>query len=175
MYLAPLMRRFGWKNSDVGELGAGTLVGHLMECGMQITGGYFADPGIKDVPNLAQCGYPIAEVSADGSAVITKLPGTGGFVTEATVKEQLLYEVHDPENYLTPDVTADFSHVEIKDHGNDRPNVSRLPSASTPVFSRKRASVMRDPQPARAGDSPLKSSRAGSRTRTGSKRTFAST
>ncbi len=130
MYLAPLMRHFRWKDSDA--LAAGTLVGHLMECGMQITGGYFADPGIKDVPDLAQCGYPIAEVSADGSAVITKLPETGGFVTEATVKEQLLYEVHDPEKYLTPDVTADFSRVEIKDHGNDRVQVSNAAGQTRP-------------------------------------------
>jgi hypothetical protein len=132
MYLAPLMRHFGWKEGDTGALAAGTLVGHLMECGMQITGGYFADPGIKDVPNLAQCGYPIAEVSADGSAVITKLPGTGGFVTEATVKEQLLYEVHDPKKYLTPDITADFSQVEIRDHGNDRVQVSNAAGRMRP-------------------------------------------
>ena len=120
MYLAPLMRHHGWRGSDLAKLGAGTLVGHLMECGMQITGGYFADPGIKDVPDLAGCGYPIAEVSADGSAVITKLPETGGCVSEATVKEQLLYEVHDPARYLTPDVTADFSRVIVKDLGKDR-------------------------------------------------------
>jgi hypothetical protein len=132
MYLAPLMRHFGWKDSDVAALAAGTLVGHLMECGMQITGGYFADPGIKDVPDLARCGYPIAEVSADGSAVITKLRGTGGFVTEATVKEQLLYEVHDPTKYLTPDVTADFSRVEIKDYGNDRVQVSNAMGRTQP-------------------------------------------
>jgi hypothetical protein len=124
MYLAPLMRHHGWQNSDLTKLGAGTLVGHLMECGMQITGGYFADPGVKDVPNLAACGYPIAEVSADGSAVITKLPGTGGCVNEATVKEQLLYEVHDPASYLTPDVTADFSRVTLNDLGKDRVHVS---------------------------------------------------
>lgn len=132
MYLAPLMRHFGWRDSDMGALAAGTLVGHLMECGMQITGGYFADPGIKDVPDLARCGYPIAEVSADGSAVITKLPGTGGFVTEATVKEQLLYEVHDPEKYLTPDVTADFSRVEIKNQGNNRVQVSKAAGRARP-------------------------------------------
>ena len=132
MYLAPLMRHFGWKNSDVAALAAGTLVGHLMECGMQITGGYFADPGIKDVPDLARCGYPIAEVSADGGAIITKLPGSGGFVTEATVKEQLLYEVHDPTRYLTPDVTADFSRVEIKDHGNDRVQISNAAGQARP-------------------------------------------
>jgi len=132
MYLAPLMRHFGWKNSEVAALAAGTLVGHLMECGMQITGGYFADPGIKDVPDLARCGYPIAEVSADGSAVITKLRETGGFVTEATVKEQLLYEVHDPTKYLTPDITADFSQVVIKDHGNDRVQVSNATGRALP-------------------------------------------
>ncbi|MGH6789519.1 MAG: acyclic terpene utilization AtuA family protein, partial [Pseudolabrys sp.] len=124
MYLAPLMHRYGWKESDTALLGAGSLVGHLMECGMQITGGYFADPGVKDVRDLAQCGYPIAEVSADGSAVITKLPKTGGCVTEATVKEQLLYEVHDPAAYLTPDVTADFSRVNVKEIERDRVRVT---------------------------------------------------
>ena len=124
MFLAPLMHHYGWRNSDLAALGAGTLVGHLMECGMQITGGYYADPGTKDVPDLAQCGYPIAEVVADGSAVITKLPGTGGCVNEATVKEQLLYEVHDPTAYLTPDVTADFSHVKLRDLGQDRVRVT---------------------------------------------------
>jgi len=124
MYLAPLMHRYGWDAADMNRAGAGTLVGHLMECGMQVTGGYFADPGIKDVPRLAQCGYPIAEVAADGSAVITKLPDAGGCVTEATVKEQLLYEVHDPAAYLTPDVTADFSRVRIATQGKDRVHVS---------------------------------------------------
>ena len=132
MYLAPLMRHHGWQNSDLAKLGAGTLVGHLMECGMQITGGYFADPGIKDVPNLAGCGYPIAEVSADGSAIITKLPETGGLVNEATVKEQLLYEVHDPASYLTPDVTADFSGVRLKDLGKDRVHVSSARGRARP-------------------------------------------
>lgn len=132
MYLAPLMRHFGWTSDDLTALAAGTLVGHLMECGMQVTGGYFADPGTKDVPNLARCGYPIAEVSSDGSAVITKLPGTGGCVTEATVKEQLLYEVHDPTKYLTPDITADFSRVEIKDRGKDRVHVSNAAGRPRP-------------------------------------------
>jgi len=132
MYLAPLMHRYGWQPGDTNVLGAGTLVGHLMECGMQITGGYFADPGVKDVPDLAQCGYPIAEVAADGSAVITKLPRTGGLVTGATVKEQLLYEVHDPASYLTPDVTADFSKVEIKEVGGDRVRISKAAGRSRP-------------------------------------------
>jgi len=132
MYLAPMMRHYGWQNSDLAKLGAGTLIGHLMECGMQITGGYFADPGIKDVPDLAHCGYPIAEVAADGSAVITKLSGTGGRVSEATVKEQLLYEVHDPAAYLTPDVTADFSRVRLKDLGNDQVQVSSANGRARP-------------------------------------------
>jgi len=124
MYLAPLMHHHGWKNSQTALLGAGSLIGHLLECGMQITGGYFADPGVKDVADLDKCGYPIAEVAADGSAVITKLPDTGGRVSEATVKEQLLYEVHDPAAYLTPDVTADFSRVTIAAVGEDRVEVA---------------------------------------------------
>jgi hypothetical protein len=122
--LAPLVHRFGWSGQDWARLGAGTLVGHLLECGMQITGGYFADPGRKDVPGLARCGYPIAEVAADGSAVITKLPDAGGMVTTATVKEQLLYEVHDPSRYLTPDVTADFSRAWVEAAGTDRVRVA---------------------------------------------------
>jgi hypothetical protein len=132
MYLAPLMHRFGWGADDLVQLGAGTLVGHLMECGMQVTGGYFADPGFKDVPDLARCGYPIAEVSADGHAIITKLPGTGGCVSQATVREQLLYEVHDPAAYLTPDVTADFSHVTIDEQGKDRVRVAGASGRARP-------------------------------------------
>jgi hypothetical protein len=132
MFLAPLMHHFGWSTSDMPRLGAGTLVGHLLECGMQITGGYFADPGVKDVPDLANCGFPIAEVIADGSATITKLPGTGGCVTTATVKEQLLYEVHDPKAYLTPDVTADFSQVNIENVGSDRVRISGASGRARP-------------------------------------------
>jgi hypothetical protein len=132
MFLAPLMHAFGWSETDMPRLGAGTLVGHLLECGMQITGGYFADPGVKDVPDLANCGFPIAEVASDGSAVITKLPGTGGCVTTATVKEQLLYEVHDPAAYLTPDVTADFSAVNVKSVGADRVQISNASGRTRP-------------------------------------------
>jgi hypothetical protein len=133
MFLAPLIHRFGWDAADTARLGAGTLVGHLMECGMQVTGGYFADPGVKDVADLAGCGYPIAEVEPDGSAVITKLAGTGGCVTAATVKEQLLYEVHDPARYLTPDVTADFSAVAIAPVGLDRVRVSNATGTTRPA------------------------------------------
>jgi len=124
LFLAPLRHHYGWAEDDWTHLGAGTLVGHLMECGMQITGGYFADPGHKDVPDLAHCGYPIAEVAADGAAVITKLDSAGGLVDTRTVKEQMLYEVHDPERYLTPDVTADFSRTRITEVGANRVSVS---------------------------------------------------
>ena len=132
MFLAPLAYHFGWNANDMPLMGAGSLVGHLLECGMQITGGYFADPGVKDVTNLAECGYPIAEVQSDGSAIITKLPGTGGCVTASTVKEQLLYEVHDPARYLTPDVTADFSRVQIAATGSDRVKVSHASGTARP-------------------------------------------
>jgi hypothetical protein len=132
MFLAPLVHRFRWKLDDMPRLGAGTRVGHLLECGMQVTGGYFADPGIKDVPDLASCGYPIAEVGEDGSAVITKLADAGGCVTPQTVREQLLYEVHDPSRYLTPDVTADFSKVRVEAVGQDRVRVSEASGTTKP-------------------------------------------
>jgi hypothetical protein len=132
MFVAPLAMHFGWSLNDAPRIGAGTLVGHLMECGMQVTGGYFADPGVKDVPDLTRCGYPIAEVAADGSAVITKLDGAGGCVTPATVREQLLYEVHDPERYLTPDVTANFSRVTVEAKGRDRVAVTHASGSRRP-------------------------------------------
>jgi hypothetical protein len=132
MFLAPVAHHYGWGAMDMPRMGAGTLIGHLLECGMQITGGYFADPGVKNVPNPARCGFPIAEVHSDGSAIITKLDGTGGCVTAATVKEQLLYEVHDPARYLTPDVTADFSRAQIAVVGADRVRVSHASGTTRP-------------------------------------------
>jgi hypothetical protein len=123
LFLAPLAHEFGWDRDDWTSLGAGTVVGHLLECAGQVTGGYFADPGVKDVPDLARLGFPIAEVAPDGSAVITKVPGSGGCVTRATCKEQLLYEIHDPAAYLTPDVAADFTRVRFVDDGQDRVRV----------------------------------------------------
>src|SRR5690606_15866058 len=96
VFLAPLIHEFGWALDDWHRLGQGTLVGHLLVCSGQITGGYFADPGYKDVTGLARLGFPIAEVYEDGSAVITKIAGSGGHVTVATCKEQMLYEIHDP-------------------------------------------------------------------------------
>lgn len=132
LFLSPLVHRFGWQLNDWDLLGRGTLAGHLMECGMQITGGYFADPGFKDVPRLADCGFPIAEVEPDGGFTITKLDDTGGCVTTQTVKEQLLYEVHDPSAYLTPDVTADFRHVALSETGPDRVRVTGAAGTQRP-------------------------------------------
>jgi hypothetical protein len=111
--VGPAMARFGWGETDWDTLGRATMAGHLLECGAQVTGGYFADPGFKDVPDLHAVGFPIAEVAADGSFTITKADATGGVVNARTVKEQLLYELHDPAAYLTPDVVADISEAEV--------------------------------------------------------------
>ncbi|WP_448650269.1 acyclic terpene utilization AtuA family protein [Pseudomonas fluorescens] len=124
LFLAPQMFEFGWAADDWPRLGRGTLVGHLLECAGQVSGGYFADPGFKDVDDLARLGFPLAEVNADGEAVITKVEGSGGLVSRATCTEQLIYEVHDPAAYLTPDVTADFSHVSFAEEGVDRVRAS---------------------------------------------------
>lgn len=132
LFLAPLCQAFGWASNDWPALGAGTLVGHLMECAAQVTGGYFADPGRKDVRDLAHVGFPIAEVDPDGSAVITKLERAGGEVSERTVKEQLLYEVHDPGAYKTPDVVADFSHVTLEHTGPDRVRIGGAGGGARP-------------------------------------------
>jgi hypothetical protein len=124
LFLAPMIHAFGWAMDDWNVLGQGTVAGHLLECAGQITGGYFADPGYKDVPDLARLGFPIGEVGEDGSLVITKVKGSGGAVTAQTCKEQLLYEVHDPTKYLQPDVVADFSQVTVEEIGPDRVRVS---------------------------------------------------
>jgi hypothetical protein len=123
IFMAPLVREFGWSMEDWPRLGRGALVGHLLECAGQITGGYFADPGAKDVAGLARLGFPIGEVDEDGSLVVTKVEGSGGRVSAATCKEQLLYEIDDPRRYLTPDVAADFSDVTVAEIGPDRVSV----------------------------------------------------
>ncbi len=124
LVLGPLLFEFGWDVDNYDILGKGTLVGHLLECGAQVTGGYFADPGYKDVPDLANLGFPIAEVAENGEVTITKLADAGGMVTPETVKEQIVYEIHDPSNYLTPDVIADFSQVTVKEVAPNRVQVS---------------------------------------------------
>jgi hypothetical protein len=124
LFLAPMIHAFGWAMDDWNLLGQGTVAGHLLECAGQITGGYFADPGFKDVAGLARLGFPIGEVGEDGSLVVTKVAGSGGAVTAQTCKEQLLYEVHDPAKYFQPDVVADFSQVTVEEIGPDRVRVS---------------------------------------------------
>lgn len=118
--VGPAMAHFGWRHDDWDRLGRATMAGHLLECGAQVTGGYFADPGLKDVPGLHEVGFPIAEIDANGRCVVGKAANTGGVVSEATVKEQLLYEVHDPAAYLTPDVRADISEAEVRAVGHNR-------------------------------------------------------
>ena len=126
IFMAPMMVEFGWDPLDHLHLGRGNGIGHLLECGAQVTGGYFSDPGFKDVPEPWNLAFPIAEVDADGNAVITKVAGTGGAVNIQTVKEQLLYEVHDPANYLTPDVVVDFTTTQLEQVGPDRVRVTNI-------------------------------------------------
>lgn len=121
--LGPLLHVYGWRTDDLDRLAQGTVCGHLLECGAQVSGAYFPDPGFKDVPDLAHVGFPIAEVAPDGDLVITKADNTGGLVSRATVIEQLLYEVHDPHNYLTPDVVLDIGDVTVDEVGADRVRV----------------------------------------------------
>jgi len=133
LVVGPAMAHYGWAADDWTVLGPATMAGHLLECGAQVTGGYFADPGFKDVPRLHEAGFPIGEIAADGGCVITKPDGTGGCVTERTVKEQLLYEVHDPAAYLTPDVTADISEAEVAAEGADRVRVRGVRGHARPT------------------------------------------
>ena len=118
--VGPLMAYFKKDCHDWDFLGAATMAGHLLECGAQVTGGYFADPGIKDVPGLAKVGFPIVEFDEQGNICVTKPPSTGGLVNRMTVTEQLLYELHDPAKYLTPDVVADITQAQITDLGGNR-------------------------------------------------------
>jgi hypothetical protein len=121
--VGPLMTHFKKSWDDWDFLGAATMAGHLLECGAQVTGGYFADPGYKDVPDLSNVGFPIAEVDQAGNICITKPFNTGGMVNRMTVTEQLLYELHDPAQYLTPDVVADITQAIINDQGDNRVQV----------------------------------------------------
>jgi hypothetical protein len=118
--VGPLMAHFKKSWQDWDFLASATMAGHLLECGAQVTGGYFADPGYKDVPNLSNIGFPIVEFDAQGNICVTKPEGTGGVVNRLTVTEQLLYELHDPAAYLTPDVVADITQATISDLVNNR-------------------------------------------------------
>lgn len=116
-FVAPLAHEFGWSLADADRIGQGTVIGHLLECAGQLTGGYFADPGRKEVPDLAHLGFPFADVWPDGEAMFSKVAGTGGMLTTATATEQLLYELMDPSQYFTPDVVADFTQVRLVETG----------------------------------------------------------
>ena len=118
--VGPALAHFGWARDDWDRLARATMAGHLLECGAQVSGGYYADPGYKDVPGMARLGFPIAEIDADGHCVITKPAGSGGRIDAHTVKEQLLYELHDPAAYLTPDVVADIGAASVEELGSDR-------------------------------------------------------
>ncbi|MDE3057323.1 MAG: DUF1446 domain-containing protein [Bacteroidota bacterium] len=120
--LAPMIYEFGWKNNDWNKLAAGTVAGHILECGGQASGGNFSADW-KSVPDLAHIGFPIAEAYPDGRVVITKHENTGGLVSAATVKEQLLYEIGDPKNYITPDCIADFTSIQLNEAGINRVEV----------------------------------------------------
>jgi hypothetical protein len=121
LILGPLIHEFGWRPNDYDLLAAGTVAGHLLECGCQVTGGTFTD--WASVPDWAHAGFPVGECRADGSLVLTKPEGTGGLVSVGTVAEQLLYEVSDPQAYFVPDVVVDFSQVQLEQLGPNRVNV----------------------------------------------------
>jgi Acyclic terpene utilisation family protein AtuA len=120
LYLAPMRFELGWTDEDRDLLAKGIVIGHLFECAGQLTGGYFADPPYKVVPDLHRLGFPIAELQADGETVITKVEDSGGLVSPATCAEQMLYEVHDPANYIEADVIADLSDVGFDQVGPNR-------------------------------------------------------
>ena len=132
LVLGPLIHEFGWGETEWDLLASGTLAGHLLECGGQVTGGYFCDPGFKDVPGMDNLGFPIGEISVDGSIVITKAENTGGLVSKATVTEQMLYEMHDPSAYLTPDVALNITNVSLAEDGKDRIRVTGARGAPPP-------------------------------------------
>ena len=139
LFLAPMIHAFGWDPADATLVARGSAIGHLLECGAQLTGGYFADPGVKDIPEPWNLGFPIAEVAPDGSASFTKIAGTGGVLDRRTVLEQMFYEVHDPANYITPDVVVDFTTAVIEQTGPDQVRLSGI--SGKPATDRYKVSV----------------------------------
>jgi hypothetical protein len=129
--LAPMIHRFGWKQDDWNLLASGTIAGHIVECGAQCTGGNCI-AGWQSIADFANIGYPILEAESDGVFVVTKHRGTGGRVSQETVKEQLLYELGDPQSYITPDCVADFTSIHLSDDGPDRVRVSGIRGGPRP-------------------------------------------
>ncbi len=129
--LAPMIHRFGWKADEWDKLASGIVAGHIVECGAQSTGGN-CQVDWQSIPDLANIGYPIIEAEPDGTFAITKHPGTGGRVSSDVIKEQLLYEIGDPKNYLTPDCAADFTTIQLKDTGLDRVRVCGIRGGPRP-------------------------------------------
>ena len=130
--LAPMIHEFGWRETDWNKLAAGTVAGHIIECGTQATGGN-CQVNWQNIPDLANVGYPIVEAEPDGTFVVTKHPGTGGRVHSDIVKEQLLYELGDPKNFIAPDCTADFTTIHLEDIAPDRVRVSGIQGRERPA------------------------------------------
>ncbi len=128
----PAMAALGWSADAPVQMSTGVLAGHLLECGAQATGGYFAEPGLKEVPGIDAIGYPIGEIKDDLSITITKPPGTGGRIDRHTVIEQLLYEMHDPSAYLTPDVTLDITAIELTEPAPDTVRITGIKGRPAP-------------------------------------------
>ena len=120
LFVGPMLHALDWDYDDYSRLGQATACGHLLECAGQVTGGYFADPGHKDVDGLARLGFPFADVGADGSVTISKVAASGGRVDAMTCTEQLLYEMHDPAAYITPDCVLDATGIDFNESGQDQ-------------------------------------------------------
>jgi hypothetical protein len=131
LFLAPLVYEFDWEEEDWDRLAQGILMGHLMECSGQATGGNFSGDW-QSIEDLDSIGFPVAEVQEDGQFVLTKTEGTGGLVSVDTLKEQLLYEIHDPASYTTPDVVLDVTQVELQDAGQNRVRVTGAQGSKRP-------------------------------------------
>lgn len=138
--LAPMIHEFGWGKEDWDLLAAGTIAGHILECGPQCTGGNFTR--WREVPDLWNVGYPIVEAAADGTFVVTKHEGSGGMVTVDTVSEQLLYEMGNPREYITPDVTADFSSIQLSQEGENRVRAAGIRGSANTPFLKVSASYL---------------------------------
>ncbi len=139
LFLAPMAHEYHWQLDDIDRLARGTSIGHLLECAGQLCGGYFAEPGPKDVPDMAHLGFPYADVDADGNASLSKVEGTGGCITLATAKEQLLYEVIDPFGYVTPDVVIGPATLRVTRSSAPRADVATVVRARCRRRSRTEA------------------------------------